>query len=104
MTPIDMRPQLKAHLLRLASRKIDPVSPRQGLCAELRAYKVPIKLHLEVKQLMVQHPEWSGHLEYPVPHPFFEPKAGYQSALYKWRNDTYGNTRRDFCRFVGEKL
>ncbi len=79
--------------------------PNVGICSNvdwhLRTVGGQNAAHRELRRLFAAWPEFSGDLEYPVPHPDPErsPSAAYDGTLRPW-DGAYGLSRRrllDFC-------
>ena len=49
-------------------------------------------------------PEFSGNVNYPVPHEHVSPESAYSATfdIPKWGNDAYGQARRRLCQHIAD--
>ncbi|MCP4443637.1 MAG: hypothetical protein GY810_32435 [Aureispira sp.] len=58
-----------------------------------------------LQPLMTAHPDYSGNLKYPIPHPTMAARDAYMDAYNLWDIDTaYGRTRREWCKWLADRL
>jgi len=77
-----------------------------GICNNLNVLQPDIAVYDFVCELMQQHPDFSGMRNYPVKSYManYDAKGAYTYSENKWRNDAYGDARRDMCLFLAKRL
>ena len=81
-----------------------PAKTRRGACWALMSFFSYKRSYKTIEQLAPTWPEFSGNIEYPVPHPTLDPEKAYVVRKQLWRNDAYGNARRRLCLFLADEL
>lgn len=89
-----------------AEGQLIPPSQYVGICHNLRR-QFPA-YHSDtmgpVASAAQSWPEFSGDVNYPVPHEHVSPETAYTAtfAIPKWGDDAYGQARRRLCQHVAD--
>jgi len=76
-----------------------------GICGNLKLQFQYCGDIMELVSKAVQSwPEFSGNVNYPVPHEHVSPESAYTatSDIPKWGDDAYGQARRRLCQHVAD--
>lgn len=88
-----------------AEGQLTPPLPYSGICGNL---KLQFRYHSKIVELVSKAaqswPEFSGNVNYPVPHEHVSPESAFTAEydVPKWGDDSYGQARRRLCRHVAD--
>ena len=88
-----------------AEGQLTPMLPDRGICGNLTLQtRYRSKSAELVSEAAQSWPEFSGDVNYPVPHEHISPESAYtaKDAAPKWGDDAYGQARRRLCQHVAD--
>ena len=96
----DIKLKIASHLEGLANKTIKPLYWNSGLCRELRFLKTSIRDLVDIRMW----PKFSGDINYPITTGSKTPEFEYNYTIGKWKDDEYGNARRELCAWIASQL
>ena len=88
-----------------AEGQLTPTLPYSGICDNLRLQGRYRSKGVELVSKAAQSwPEFSGDVNYPVPHEHVSPESAYTAwcDVPKWGDDAYGQARRRLCQHIAD--
>ena len=88
-----------------AKGQLPPPLPYSGICGNLKLqFRYRSNIMELVSKAAQSWPEFSGNVDYPVPHEHVSPESAYTAkfAVPKWGDDAYGQARRRLCQRVAD--
>jgi len=88
-----------------AEGQLTPPVQYDGICSNLmRQFSYYSDIVGLVPEAAQSWPEFSGNVDYPVPHEHVSPESAYTAKfdVPKWGDDAYGQARRRLCQHVAD--
>lgn len=88
------------HLYQLASGKVQPMDPEEGICYELKQLFGGQAMEF-VMAPVVYWEHYTGDPLFPIPCPFGgHPRLRFKNTANLWKDSKYGDLRRNLCLFL----